>query len=204
MRRLLPLILFTLASHSFADARSQLSQYLKALDSLQGQFEQTLTSREGKPLQTTQGQFTIKRPGYFLWDTQAPNEQLVVGNPQKLWVYDPDLEQVTVRSQASQGDNSPARLLSGNIDSLAPNFDISQNTQANSQVFTLKPKKPANENFSQMEFSFQNGQITGMAFTDKLGQITRLQLKNTQANQPVDLKQFTFEPKPGTSIIEND
>ncbi len=201
MRLIFSLLLLALSSTTLADAKQNLTARLQKLESLQGEFEQVITSDKGKTLQTSQGTFTMKRPGYFLWRTQAPHEQLVVGNPDKLWVYDPDLEQVTIRQGAAKGDNSPARLLSGDIASLAPQFSIQE---ASPNHFTLTPKNPAAENFAQIQFDFEGDKLVLMAFVDKLGQQTRLNLKNTQANLPLDIKLFTFEPKPGTDIIQND
>lgn len=206
MRLFITLALLTLTAPTFADvaAAQKLTQQLQAMDSLQGKFEQTVTDKKGAKLQSTQGQFTIKRPGYFLWETHAPNEQVVIGNPQKLWVYDPDLEQVTVRPQNAQADNSPARLLSGDFASLAPQFEVSNKSQAKTDVFTLVPKNKNAENFSEIQFGFVEGKLAKLSFVDKLGQQTALNLQDTKSNVPVDLKIFTFVPKPGTDVIEND
>ena len=204
MRLFTSLLLLALSTQALADASQNLTQQLQKMDSLQGDFTQTITDNKGKTLQTTTGQFTIKRPGYFLWQTHSPNEQLVVGNPQKLWVYDPDLEQVRVRPQNTKTDNSPARLLSGDFASLAPQFEVKENTQNKTDNFTLTPKNKDAENFSQIQFGFEDGKLATMSFVDKLGQQTALSLKNTKSNLPLDIKIFTFEAKPGTDVIQND
>ncbi|HNG61866.1 MAG TPA: outer-membrane lipoprotein carrier protein LolA, partial [Cellvibrionaceae bacterium] len=119
-------------------------------------------------------------------------------------VYDPDLEQVTVRKNPGDSDNSPARLLSGDVAKMAPLFKVSEKQNGGEQEFTLTPKKPEKEQLKQIQFTFTGGSLATLAFEDKLGQTTRLILSNTAANTPVDMNLFTFVPKPGTDVIEND
>lgn len=205
MRILLALYLAACACSSWAaDASAKLISQLQAIDSLKGDYAQTITDKNGTLVQKTQGDFVIKRPGYFYWASKGTQEQKVIGNPQKLWVYDPDLEQVTVRKNPGDSDNSPARLLSGDVAKMAPLFKVSEKQNGGEQEFTLTPKKPEKEQLKQIQFTFTGGSLATLAFEDKLGQTTRLILSNTAANTPVDMNLFTFVPKPGTDVIEND
>ncbi|MEY4589260.1 MAG: outer rane lipoprotein chaperone LolA, partial [Pseudomonadota bacterium] len=100
-------------------------------------------------------------------------------------------------------------LLSGDVAKMAPEFKISEKITGDQQEFTLLPKKndkAANdkEQLNKIQFIFNAGVLTAMAFEDKLGQTTRLNLANTATNQPVDMNLFNFVPKPGTDVIENN
>ncbi|HEY6529560.1 MAG TPA: outer membrane lipoprotein chaperone LolA [Cellvibrionaceae bacterium] len=205
MRIFLAVALTTFACASWAeDASAKLIAQLQAIDSLKGDYSQTITDKKGALVQKTQGDFVIKRPGYFYWASKGTQEQKVIGNPQKLWVYDPDLEQVTVRKNPGESDNSPARLLSGDVAKMAPLFKVSEKITGAQQEFTLVPKKRDKEQLNQIQFIFTSGSLSAMAFEDKLGQTTQLNLVNTATNQPVDMSLFTFVPKPGIDVIEND
>lgn len=205
MRILLAVALTAMVNTSWAqDASAKLIAQLQAIDSLKGDYQQTITDKKGALVQKTVGDFVIKRPGYFYWASSGTQEQKVIGNPQKLWVYDPDLEQVTVRKNPGESDNSPARLLSGDVAKMAPLFKVSEKQNGAEQEFTLVPKKKEKEQLNQIQFVFTNGALAAMAFEDKLGQTTRLTLANTSTNQAVDMNLFNFVPKPGTDVIVND
>lgn len=205
MRILLAVALTAMVNTSWAqDASAKLIAQLQAIDSLKGDYQQTITDKKGALVQKTAGDFVIKRPGYFYWASKGTQEQKVIGNPQKLWVYDPDLEQVTVRKNPGESDNSPARLLSGDVAKMAPLFKVSEKQTGAEQEFTLVPKKHDKEQLNQIQFVFTNGALAAMAFEDKLGQTTRLTLANTATNEKVDMNLFNFVPKPGTDVIEND
>jgi outer membrane lipoprotein carrier protein len=204
MPRIIALFILFFAETLWADASGKLISQLQAMESLKGDYQQTITDKKGTLIQKTHGNFVMKRPGYFFWASQGAQEQQVIGNPQNLWVYDPDLDQVTVRKQDLQNDKSPARLLSGDVAQLAPQFSVAEKKSGKLQTFVLTPKQKGHENFADIEFVFADGKLSAMAFTDKLGQHTQLQLQNTQSNIPVDMALFNFVPKPGTDVIEND
>lgn len=205
MRIVLAVALAALVNTSWAqDASAKLIAQLQAIESLKGDYQQTITDKKGALVQKTQGDFVIKRPGYFYWASTGTQAQTVIGNPQKIWIYDPDLEQVTIRKNPGESDNSPARLLSGDVAKMAPLFTVSEKTSGKEQEFTLVPKAPEKEQLKNIQFTFNDGALAVMAFEDKLGQTTRLNLAKTQANQKIDMAVFNFVPKPGTDVIEND
>ena len=184
-------------------ARNAIVERLSALQSLRGQFTQTLQAKDGKQLQETTGDFTFKRPGLYHWESSEPFPQVVVGNGETVWVYDPDLEQVTITKQDAMPYN-PANLLSGGIADLATRYHIEQFTDKEQERFTLTPLDTANAPFVQLGMHFAGGVLQAATLTDRLGQVTRITLQKTTVNAAVNDSLFSFEPPQGTDILMND
>jgi len=178
------------------------------IESYQGDFKQVILTKEQEVVQQSSGRFKIKRPGYFLWESKAPYEQTVVGTPQKLWVYDPDLEQVTIRKQVLNDANSPAKVLSGELEQLEQDFLVavtqSEIKGAKVQTFSLTPRKTGAANYESVTVMFENKQLKTVMFTDKLLQTTTIELVDLELNVSMAPSDFHFEPPPGTDIISND
>src|SRR5205085_330907 len=123
------------------DASTDLIQLLNNVRSMQGGFVQIISDTKGRNLNQTSGRMALQRPGKFRWETIQPNRQLIVTNGQKVWIYDPDLEQVTIRYLSKEAGETPALLLSNTNSTLANDFQV-QALPANSNVrwFLLTPK----------------------------------------------------------------
>ena len=181
----------------------QLHRLLAELDNLSGAFTQTLSDKDGDTLQQSQGQFAMKRPGKFRWHTQLPFEQLLVSDQETLWLYDPDLEQVTVRPFDQRLQQTPALLLNGGLAQLRANYTISRLDSAEHQAYQLLPiaEEPL---FKALYLTFTEGQLTEMKLLDSLGQETQFLLSELQVNIALDEQQFHFTPPPGTDVLIDD
>lgn len=186
-----------------ADAAEDLKTRLDRIHDLKGQFKQVLSDKTGATLQTSSGEFALKRPGYFLWESAAPYEQTVIGTPEKVWVYDPDLEQVTVRKADQQATDNPARLLSGDLASLKSNYEVSAKSSGAGASYHLVPKS-ADSPYSHIEFSFQQESLAGLSFKDKLDQQTRIDFDKLQLNTSIPAEVFVFTPPAGADVIVDE
>lgn len=201
-------ILFTFSANAFAApqgaaASEELKQLLQQGQSLKGNFEQRLYDRDHNLLQTTEGEFVVQRPGNFYWETFPPYEQIVVGNGDRLWVYDPDLEQVTVHDQAEQQQSSPAQILSGDLDGLNKQYNVERATDGDRKHFTLT-SKGNDATFSRLKLSYHEGVLTGLEFEDNLGQVTELSFSDTTLNPKVGKGLFQFKVPEGVDVIVDD
>ncbi|OHC90792.1 MAG: outer membrane lipoprotein carrier protein LolA, partial [Sideroxydans sp. RIFOXYD2_FULL_59_7] len=97
-----------------AGAVDQLKSFISGTRSAQAEFTQTVLDSKGRKMQTASGTMQFVRPGKFRWEYRQPYAQLIVGDGEKFWLYDADLEQVTVRKLDAALGSSPAALLSGN------------------------------------------------------------------------------------------
>ncbi len=181
----------------------QLHKRLDAMNSLQGQFTQTLFDNQGAQLEQSKGTFVLQKPGNFHWKTETPYEQLLVSDQRSIWLYDPDLEQVTVRPVGEDLQKSPALLFSGDADKLREQFEVSLATGTNQQeTFTLV-SRVQDGLFQQLLLVFVAGQLQEFHIQDNLGQSTHFVLSNTRSNVPVDASLFQFTPPPGVDVLHD-
>lgn len=196
---------------AIAQAEDEFLQKLNAINTLSGSFTQTITDQDGIEIQeSTSGKFLIKRPGYFYWETQPPYEQLIIGNPDRLWVYDPDLEQVTVHNQ-SQLENSPASILSGDDKNIKEKYTVTAENVTNKNnsdkkkqrvvKYHLRSKADGQKSFDTLTFMFQGDVLQSLVLKDSLGQTTEIVFNDVKVNREIDSAQFDFEPPPGVDII---
>ena len=204
---LIPTFLVALLSGFFTGAWAQsetapaaeLTRLLRQAQSLKGHFEQRLYDRDRHLLQTTEGEFVVQRPGNFYWETLPPYEQLVIGNPNTMWVYDPDLAQVTVRKQVQQ-PNSPARLLSGDLEDLAEHYAVTRADENGLTRFTLVSKGD-DAMFERVQLTYRDSTLVGLLFEDTMEQVTELTFSDIKLNPTIDPALFQFQAPEGVDVI---
>ncbi|MEK1907110.1 MAG: outer membrane lipoprotein chaperone LolA [Pseudomonas sp.] len=181
-------------------AVKRLSALLDQAQTLSGRFSQLTLDGTGTQLQETSGQLSLKRPGLFRWHTDAPQEQLLVSNGQKVWLYDPDLMQVTIQSLDQRMTHTPALLLSGDASKISENFEISFKEAGEVVDFMLKPKAK-DTLFDNLRLSFRKGVINDMQLIDAVGQRTNILFLGVKMNEKLDAGLFDFEVPKGADVI---
>lgn len=198
------LALMTLSGHLFAeksDAAEKLQGYLQAMQTLEGHFKQLTIDARGQRLQEAQGSMRLAKPGRFYWRTELPYPQVLVSNGTKLWVYDPDLEQVTIQTLDERAAKSPAIILAGKASDLTKYFNISVSAEGKQVIFNLVPIEQ-DSLFEALSLHFMEGRISALQLEDSLGQKTRVDLTITQFNQPLDNQIFEFEVPENVDVIQ--
>lgn len=183
-----------------ARAAERLNELLSRAKTMTGGFSQMTLSANGANLQETTGTLALKRPGMFRWHTDPPLEQLLVSDGERIWLYDPDLEQVTIQKMDKRLSHTPALLLSGDVSQLQENFNIEWSEGSSVVDFTLTPKE-ADSMFDNLRVSFSDGVINDMQMSDPVGQRTNILFRNVQLNQPLDDAQFIFDVPDGVDVI---
>ena len=186
---------------SAQSGREQLQAFFRDVQSLKAGFTQTLLDARGEPLQITSGTVWLQRPGKFRWDYREPFPQLIVSNGKKVYLYDVDLEQVTVRPLDEALGNTPVLLLAGN-EPLEKNFTIEEIDPSDGLAWVeLVPKAEDLIGFERMQFGFAGNQLKAMQMADNLGQVTRLRFADGQRNVEIDADLFEFTPPKGVDVI---
>ncbi|MBL4610134.1 MAG: outer membrane lipoprotein chaperone LolA [Pseudomonas sp.] len=181
-------------------AAERLNTLLSSANTMSADFSQMTLSSNGANLQEATGSLVLKRPGMFRWHTDAPAEQLLVSDGEQIWLYDPDLEQVTIQKMDKRLTHTPALLLSGDVSKLQENFVITVIESGNIAEFLLTPK--ANDTlFDNLRLSFMDGRINDMQMSDAVGQRTNILFQDVKINEPVQQREFTFEIPPGVDVI---
>ncbi len=178
----------------------RLTSLLNQAETLTGRFSQLSLDAGGTQLQETSGELALKRPGQFRWHTDEPMEQLLVSNGEKVWLYDPDLEQVTIQKLDQRLTHTPALLLSGDVSSISENFEISHKEAGDVIDFTLRPKA-RDTLFDSLRLSFRGGVINDMQLIDSVGQRTNILFMGVKMNQPLKADLFSFEIPEGADVI---
>lgn len=183
------------------DSTQQLVQLLSSINSMQSNFVQTVYDSNQNVLQETSGKLSLQRPGKFRWVTESPSQQILIADGKRVWFYDIDLAQVSVRKQETINDGTPALLLSGAITKLAQDFFVAPiNSENNTQAFKLTPKQK-NNLFQSVELYFTNGKLIRMRLMDNLNQTTEIKFSNVKLNPVLDMKLFLFTPPTGVDVV---
>lgn len=198
---LLFLPVFALAAEQGAsDGYAQVDRFLGSLQGLQADFQQTLTDGKGQVTDRSSGTLSIRRPNRFRWDYREPHQQLIVADGTRIWLYDNDLEQVTVRRLDESLSATPAMLLSG-AGNLADNFTVTKTSQDTLARWVMMEPKRNDTDFKWVRLGFAADTLKFMQLADKLGQITTLEFSNVEKNPPLDPARFTFTVPPGADVI---
>jgi outer membrane lipoprotein carrier protein len=188
----------------YADASAtDLSRLLNDIKTLRANFAQTVYDNKGKAIQRSSGRIALQRPGKFRWQVTKPIPQVIIANASRLWIYDPDLQQVTIRTLQGAAGETPALLLSHVNTSIEKDFSVQTLAKKSSNLswFHLKPKK-RDDMFSSIEMGFLNKQIQEMRLKDNLGHTTVIQFKNIETNVTLTSSLFTFKPSANIDVID--
>lgn len=192
------LCLFWLVSCAYAEpASDSLNSLLQNMQSFSAHFLQII-SDHGKILQKSSGEMWLKRPGQFRWQVNTPIKQIIITSGKRLWIYDPDLDQVTIRSFTKTAGQTPAMLLSDPTLSLSKDFIVKSNS---AESFILTPKNK-NDMLTHLKLTFSNKIIHKMELEDHLGHTTVIQFNQTKINPSVSASLFNFVPPKGIDIID--
>lgn len=192
------------ASALFASEDSaRLAGLLADTSAYRADFEQVVMNRFGETLQTSTGRMHLQRPGRLRWEVNDPYPQLVLADGNSLWVYDPDLEQASVRPLAAAIEGSPAVFLTGMTDDVASHFEVRRAEPAvpGGLCFVLAPKDQTSVlQDATLTFSAE-GVLVGLDIVDHLGQTTRIGFKAAELNPVLESTLFEFEVPQGIDII---
>lgn len=181
-------------------AIEQLTGLLAKMETFQSDFKQVSMDAKGVSVQEVSGTMSAMRPGLFYWKTDPPFEQLIVSDGEQLWLYDPDLEQVTVQPMDPRVAQTPALLLSGEVESLMVSYDVVEQQVEQLRVFDLQPKDP-DSLFERLKLTFSGDRLVQMHLVDSLGQRSSVEFINPQTNIKLSAELFHFTPPPGVDVI---
>jgi len=198
MRFLFLLVFFLSFSADASVERFQ--SFLRTTQAARGDFEQKVYDRGGKLVQESSGSFVFLRPGRFRWTYAKPVDQLIVGDGERVWIYDRDLNQVTVRRLARALGSTPAALLAGASD-VEKAFELKDaGSRGGLEWLEARPRE-RDAGFEVVRIGFGATGIQAMELSDHFGQRTELRFANVERNAKVDAKEFRFEPPKGADVL---
>lgn len=187
-------------SQAADDELTELRRFLATLETLEADFEQEVVNSEGELVELASGTVQLKKPGRFRWNYAEPYERIVVADGERVWVYESDLEQVTVRRLTAGLGETPAALLTGDTSALEQFEFVSAFTADAYNWITLRPKA-ADSDFAAISLGFGDGMLERLELKDRLGQSTRLLLSGIRRDQPIADEAFVFVVPENADVI---
>ena len=199
---MIALLLFSTLGYAEDKPIKQLKAFLKNTRSLTADFKQVLINEAGNPSQTSYGLFYLQKPGKFRWDYLKPFQQQIVSTAGKVWFYDTDLDQVTVKKLDESVGSTPALLLSGDI-SLEDNFTMEQQGVDGDMMWIKLLPKNQESSFKYVLIGLNNESLGGMELSDNFGQLTRIYFSNVILNPPLKQTLFEFKTPKGADVFSD-
>jgi len=192
------LFCFCAAVHGAAIDRFK--NFVRNTQSARADFEQKVYDRGGKVTQESKGSFVFQRPGLFRWTYAKPVDQVIVGDGERVWIHDRDLNQVTVRKLSNALGSTPAALLAGSAD-IEKAFELSDAGTKDGLEWLQALPREREAGFERVRMGFDDSGLRAMELLDHFGQTTRLSFSKLQRNPKLDKSEFRFEPPKGTDVL---
>ncbi|HEX7380756.1 MAG TPA: outer membrane lipoprotein chaperone LolA, partial [Nevskiaceae bacterium] len=186
-----------------------LRHFMAQVQTFTADFTQTQSDETGRITRKQSGQVWLQRAtpgaenGRFRWAYEKPYKQLIVFDGTRVWVYDPDLQQVTVRPAGKAFAGSPAALLAART-TLTDAFDVLSSTGMNGQEHVELVPKDSQSDFKSVSLLFAGDVPVRMVFRDHLGDVTDVQFTDVKTNVHIAPGQFSFDPPKGVTVVGAD
>jgi len=202
MKHIIAILALLLATTAHAGAIDKLKTFIAATHSAQADFTQVVLDQRGKRIQSASGIMQFQRPGKFRWTYQKPYEQIIVGDGVKFWLYDVDLNQVTVKKLDAAIGSSPAALLSGSNE-IERGFNLKESGSQDGLDWLEAVPKGQDSSFEKILMAFDaKAELSIMELNDMFGHKTVLRFSAMQRNPKLPEQQFHFTPPKGADVLE--
>jgi outer membrane lipoprotein carrier protein len=197
----LGLWLIAAAAWGETGAVDRLLERLAGFTQLQGKFTQRQYGEGDTLLAQSSGSFRLLRPGYFAWEIESPDRQLIIADPRYLWHYDRDLETVTRRPVSGREEMLPLQVLGGDETALRERFTVEQRDAGS---FILTPVAGGDPGFKRLTLQFDAETIRGMEILDRLNQRVQIDFREVQTDRALTPADFAFTPPQGADVFYYD
>jgi outer membrane lipoprotein carrier protein len=191
-----------LAAPAHAGSIEKLQAFVAQTKSARANFTQKVLDNKGKPIQAASGVLAFSRPGKFRWEYQKPYEQLIVGDGDRLWVYDAELNQVTVKKLEGSLGSSPAALLAGSNE-LDAFYNLDAKGAKGGLDWLEAFPKSEDTMFQKVRMGFKGNTLDTMELYDHLGQVTVIRFTGIQRNPRLAADAFVFTPPKGADVLDD-
>lgn len=200
MRFFLAVFFFVVCVSTHASSLDRFRDFVRNTQSARADFEQRVHDRSGKLTQESKGSFVFQRPGLFRWVYAKPVDQVIVGDGERVWIHDRDLNQVTVRKLSRALGSTPAALLAGSAD-IEKAFQLSDAGTKDGFEWLEATPLEREAGFEHVRMGFDADGLRAMELFDHFGQRTVLRFSNLRRNPKVDKSEFRFVPPKGADVL---
>lgn len=188
------------AQTASAGAIDKLHRFLESTKTVRADFAQIVVAKNGRKPQQLTGVMMFSRPGKFRWQIEKPYSQLLLGDGEKVWIYDPDLRQVTVKKVGAALGGTPAALLAGD-NAFEKNFTLRELGEREGMEWLEAIPKTQDSGFEKIHLGFAGNDLKAMELFDNFGQTTSLFFARLERNPPLAASLFRFTPPAGADVI---
>ena len=191
-------------AHQAANASGleRMKEYFQNIQSAQASFHQTVTDKQGQKTQDVTGTMQLQKPNKFRWDYHKPYVQQIVGDGEKIWIFDPELNQVTVRSFSKAASSSPAALLAGGKD-IERSFTIKDTSRKGDLEWVMAVPKVRETGFERLFLGFKGDALMEMELHDSFGNRTAIEFTDVQRNTKLPADTFKFVPPRDADVLRD-
>lgn len=183
------------------DTKDPLQDFLDGFKSLEANFVQRLINENGEELEKTEGILRLQQPGKFYWSYEKPYTQKIISNGDVLWIFDEDLEQLTIREMGNAIDETPAGIILGN-NNIAEHFvQVNLGMIEGHDWIELTPKN-LEAQYKNIRLGFEKTKLAMMIIFDNLGQTTRIDFSDVKKNTALSSTLFYFKIPEGVDVID--
>jgi outer membrane lipoprotein carrier protein len=183
------------------EARSIVREFVESTGSYHANFAQVLQSAAGEVLEEEAGELWLQRPGQFRWQYTTPWERQIVANRAEIWLYDAELDQVTLRSAEGALLESPAALLVGDASAL-DDYNFSGILAADGTTLVNLEPLTSHGDFQLIGLRFSQGKLLSLELHDRYGQLTVIRFSDIVINPVLNQALFQFELPAGADVID--
>ena len=202
MRRLVFIVLLIVSGAAWSASVEELKSYLQQTTTAKARFAQMVLDRNLKKLQEATGTMQFSRPGRFRWEYDKPYEQTIVGDGSRLWIYDKDLNQVTVRKLDRALGSSPAALLAGSNE-IEKSYNLTAAGSQDGLEWIEAVPKTRDTSFEKIRLGFNKSALEAMELRDQFGQVTVIKFSAIERNAKLPPEAFRFTPPKGADVISD-
>lgn len=177
-----------------------LRAFFQNTSSMRSEFHQTVIDAQGRKVQEVDGTMQLQRPGKFRWDYNKPYVQQIVGDGEKIWLFDPDLNQVTVRALGKALGSSPAALLAGSRE-VEKSFFLKEENRADGLDWVLAQPKDKESGFEKVYLGFKSDILQKMELHDSFAHVTTIEFAKFERNPKLLGQSFKFSIPAGADVV---
>ena len=193
-------LMLLLSNSALADGVSSLRDFFNNTTTMRAQFSQVVNDNQGRKVQEVEGTMQLQRPNKFRWDYKKPYEQQIVSDGKQVFLFDTELQQVTIRELSKTLGSSPAALLAGG-DAVEKSFTLKNATRKDGLTWVLALPKDKESGFDRVLLGFKADKLRKMELYDSFNHITHITFNNVERNPKLEDATFLFTPPEGVDVV---
>ena len=189
-----------LSNSALADGVSSLRDFFNNTTTMRAQFSQVVNDKQGRKIQEVDGIMQLQRPNKFRWDYKKPYEQQIVSDGKQVFLYDTELQQVTIRELSKSLGSSPAALLAGG-EAVEKNFTLKNANRKDGLTWVLALPKDKDSGFDRVLLGFKADKLRKMELYDSFSHVTHITFDEVERNPILQDATFLFTPPKGVDVV---